>query len=121
MSIKGDNNCFEEIMFAGALLKYGIIFKNEGFYEEKEVRLIHGFDEIAAEPDMFEYRVTQDDLISFVEIPIDVKNCYPSIKEVILGPNCKVNSKSMRHFLEQKLSTKAIGIEIKKSRSSYRL
>lgn len=112
-----DNNCVEEIMFVDALLKYGTIFKNETFDEEKEVRLIHGFDEIAAESDMFEYRVTQDDLISFVEIPIDVKNCYPLIKEVILGPNCKVNSKSLGHFLEQKLSTE---IKIKKSRSSYR-
>jgi hypothetical protein len=82
---KGDNNCFEEIMFAGALLRYGMIFKNETFSEEKEVRLIHGFDEIAAEPDIFEYRVMQDDLISFVEIPIDIENDYPPIKEIILA------------------------------------
>ncbi len=115
-----DNNYFEEIMFSSALLKYGMIFKNEAFSEEKEVRLIHGFDGIAAEPDIFEYRVTEDDLISFVEIPIDIENNYPPIKEIILGPNCKVNSKSLRHFLEQKLSTKSIGIEIKESRSSYR-
>lgn len=44
-----------------------MVFKNETFSEEKEIRLIHGFDKIATEPDMFEYRVTQDDLISFVE------------------------------------------------------
>ena len=117
---KGDNNFFGEIMFAGALLKYGMIFKNETFSEEKEVRLIHGYDKIAAEPDMFEYRVTQDDLISFVEIPIDVENEYPPIKEIILGPNCKVNSNSLRHFLEQKLAPNSSGIEIKESRSSYR-
>lgn len=117
---KGNNNYFEEITFVGALLKYGMIFKNETFSEEKEVRLIHGFDEIAAEPDIFEYRVTQDDLISFVEIPIDVENDYPPIKEIILGPNCKVNSNDLRYFLEQKLSTNPIGIDIKKSRSSYR-
>ncbi len=117
---KGDANCFEEIMFTGDLLKYGMIFKNETFFEEKEVRLIHGFDEIAAEPDIFEYRVTQDDLISFVEIPIDVENSYPPIKEIILGPNCKVNPKCLRNFLEQKLSPKSIRIEINKSRSSYR-
>ena len=107
-------------MLASALLKYGMIFKNETFSEEKEVRLIHGFDKTAAGPDMFEYRVTQDDLISFMEIPIDVESDYPPIKEVILGPNCKVNSKNRRHFLEQKLSAKSIGIEIKKSMSSYR-
>ena len=117
---KEDNIHFEEIMFAGVLLKYGIIFKNETFSEEKEVRLIHGFDKIAAEPDIFEYRVTLDDLISFIEIPINIENDYTPIKEVILGPNCKANSESMRHFLEQKLSSKSIGIEIKRSRSSYR-
>ena len=117
---KGDNNYLEEIMFAGALLKYGMIFKNETFSEEKEVRLIHGFDEVAAEPDMFEYRVTQDDLISFVEIPIDVENGYSPIKEIILGPNCKVNSNCLRHFLELNLAPKSIEIEIKESRSSYR-
>jgi hypothetical protein len=55
-----------------------------------------------------------------VEIPIDIENDYPPIKEIILGPNCKVNSKSLRHFLKQKLFTKSIGIEVKESRSSYR-
>lgn len=117
---KGDNNYFHEIELASVLLKYGMIFKNETFSEEKEVRLIHGFDKIAAEPDMFEYRVTQDDLISFVEIPIDIESDYTPIKEIILGPNCKVNSKNLRHFLGQKLPAKAIEIEIKKSMSSYR-
>lgn len=117
---KGNNNYFEEIMLASALLRYGMTFKNETFSEEKEVRLIHGFDKIAAEPDMFEYRVKQDDLISFVEIPLDVESNYLPIKEVILGPNCKVNPKNMEHFLGQKLSAKAIDIEIKKSMSSYR-
>ncbi len=34
---KRDNNYFEEIMFAGALLKYGMIFKNETFSEEKRL------------------------------------------------------------------------------------
>jgi len=117
---KGGNHCLDEIMFISALLKYGMIFKNETFSEEKEVRLIHGFDEIAAEPDIFEYRVTQDDLISFVEIPIDIKNNHPPIKEIFLGPNCKVNSGNLRHFLEQKSVISSSEIEIKKSKSSYR-
>ena len=34
---KRENNYFEEIMFAGALLKYGMIFKNETFSEEKRL------------------------------------------------------------------------------------
>lgn len=117
---KGDKICLEEIMLASALLKYGLIFKNETFSEEKEVRLIHGFDQMAAEPDVFGYRVTEDDLISFVEVPINVKNDYPPIKEIILGPNCKVNPSSLRHFLGQELSGSLSWINIRKSESSYR-
>lgn len=117
---KGDKICLEEIMLASALLKYGMIFKNETFSEEKEVRLIHGFDQVGAEPDVFEYRVTEDDLISFVEVPINVKNDYPPIKEIILGPNCKVNPNSLRHFLGQELSGSLSWIDIRKSESSYR-
>lgn len=117
---KGNKNYFQEIMLASALLKYGTIFKNETFSEEKEVRLVHGFDRIAAEPDIFEYRVTQDDLISFVELPIDIKNDYLPIKEIVLGPNCKVNPDSLRHFLEQKLFYNSIEIKIEKSKASYR-
>lgn len=115
---KGSNKYFQEIEFVGILLKYGLTFKNESFSEEKEVRLIHGFDKIAAEPDMFEYRVTQDDLISFVEIPLDIKNDYPPIREIILGPDCKVYPKTLRLFLEQNMYTGPI--EIKRSKSSYR-
>lgn len=117
---KGNKNYFQEIVLASVLLKYRVIFKNETFSEEKEVRLVHGFDRIAAEPDIFEYRVTQDDLISFVELPIDIKTDYPPIKEIILGPNCKVNSGSLRLFLEQNLPHTSSEIKIEKSKSSYR-
>lgn len=117
---KEDKNSLGEIISIGAFLKYGMIFKNETFSEEKEVRLIHGFDEIAAEPDVFEYRVTEDDLISFVEVPINVKNNCPPIKKIILGPNCKVNPNTLRHFLGQQLINNSYGIEIEKSKSSYR-
>ncbi|WP_269670951.1 hypothetical protein [Paenibacillus sp. 481] len=41
-------------------------FENAGFSEEQEVRIIHGIDELIAEPVVFEYRVTEDDLISFI-------------------------------------------------------
>ncbi|MFY9410850.1 MAG: DUF2971 domain-containing protein [Methanosarcina flavescens] len=117
---KGNKNYFQEIVLASVLLKYRVIFKNETFSEEKEVRLVHGFDRIAAEPDIFEYRVTQDDLISFVELPIDIKTDYPPIKEIILGPNCKVNPGSLRLFLEQNLPHTSSEIKIEKSKSSYR-
>lgn len=117
---KGDTIYFEEVMLASALLKYGMIFKNETFYEEKEVRFIYGFNEIAAEPDIFEYRVTEDDLISFVEIPIDIKNNCPPIQEIILGPSCKVNPNNLRCFLEHKFSGNSSRIDIRKSKASYR-
>ncbi|KXS42774.1 MAG: hypothetical protein AWU59_1465 [Methanolobus sp. T82-4] len=117
---RGATRSLDETILVSALLKFGMKFKNETFSEEKEVRLIHGFDEIVAEPDIFEHRVTSDDLISFVEIPIDLESDYLPIKEIILGPNCKVNPKSIHHFLERNLFVKSIGIDIKKSSSSYR-
>ncbi len=107
-------------LFAGALLKYGMTFKNESFSEEKEVRVIHGYDQVAAESDMFEYRVTENDLISFIEIPLDIKNDYRPIKKVVLGPKCQVSPKSLEHFLYQNLGVNSIDIDIRKSNSSYR-
>ncbi len=117
---KGNKKYIDEMFHAGIILKYGMIFKNETFLEEKEVRIIHGYDQMAAEPDIFEYRVTQDDLISFVEIPINLKNKGRPIEEIVIGPKCKASFKSITHFLEQNLGVHSIGIEIKKSISSYR-
>jgi len=101
------------------LLDLGIQFKNPTFSEENEVRIVHGFPELAAEPDSFSYRFTDDNLISYVEIPLTHKKYYPVINEIILGPKCKIDLNQFKRFLGERIGLGLHKIEIKHSNCSF--
>lgn len=108
----------KSINVVSQVLRYGMTFKNAGFSEEQEVRIIHGYDEVFAEPDVFKYRATEDDLISFIEIPLNPKHEIHPIKEVIIGPKCKAEIEDLKEFLSKYLYVSEV--EIIKSKCTYR-
>lgn len=114
------NSNFEglsSIVLIQQIIEYGLIFKNQSFREEKEIRLIHGFGELAAESDSLKYRPTEDDLISYMEIPLELDNGFSPIAEIVLGPKNKADESDVRDFL---LSSFSNVVRIKRSVCSYR-
>ena len=110
---------FSLILYCSGLVGLGIRIKHNSFKEEKEVRLIHGYEEIAAQSDIFEYYFTNDTLKTFIEIPLDIqKNSDNIINEIVLGPKCKVDPDLLGGFLDVNgfFSSK---ITIRKSCSTY--
>lgn len=102
-----------------SIYELGLKFKNPSFKEENEVRIVHGNHKMAAEVDMFSYRFTNDDMISFVQIPLDLAQEMPIIQEVILGPKSKITEKEIKLFLIKKLAYSDI-IKVSKSKCSYK-
>ncbi|MCF2719568.1 DUF2971 domain-containing protein [Paenibacillus sp. 203] len=100
------------------ILRYGMTFKSTGFSEEQEVRIIYGYDEVFAEPDVFKYRATEDDLISFIEIPLNPKHEVHPIAEVIMGPKCKADIEGVKGLLSKYLYVHRV--ELIKSKCTYR-
>jgi hypothetical protein len=116
---KTQKDLFELLPSISELYKYGINFKNPAFVEERELRIIHGYPEVAAEPDIFQFRFTNDNLISYIEIPINLENNSPMISEIIIGPKSRVKEDELKMFLGQNIP-KSGDIKISKSKSSYR-
>ena len=114
------SNSFTAIVVASAILGLGMKFKHYSFSEENEVRLIHGHGKVAAEPDIFEYRFTNNDIISYVEIPtnLSLDNVFP-INEIIIGPKCKVSIEEIKSFLLYK-NYNPLNVKVKKSVATYR-
>ena len=120
---KSNINGINGLLLTAPILEMGIKFKHNSFCEEQEVRLIHGNNELAAEPDMFNYRFTEDDLISYIEIPLSSKkinNQEKAINEIIIGPKCKITSKELKEYLIYSGNTSSLEVDIKHSNSSYR-
>lgn len=115
-----NNNSMNYLSLIGELFKLGQIFKDSSFEYEREIRLIHGNSEMAAEPDMLKYRPTEDSIISYLEIPLDLKNIdKKAISEVIIGPKCKVTQEKLRYFCLNYLELFDFDFKIKKSKSTY--
>lgn len=108
----------KSINVVSQILRYGMTFKSAGFLEEQEVRIIHGYDEVFAEPDVFKYRATEDDLISFVELPLNPRHEIHPIVEVIIGPKCKAQIEDVKGFLSKYLYVHKV--KIIKSKCTYR-
>ena len=105
------------------LLSMGLKFKNNSFSEENEIRLIHGNSEVAAEPDMFKFRFTDDNIISYIEIPLyssEVDSNVRAIKEVIIGPKSKITIKELESYFHYAGKSASHGVVVSKSKSSYR-
>jgi hypothetical protein len=116
-----------DIFVAMELLKLGVIFKNEGFYQEHEVRIIKTFEGLASAieyfgymPDTmnpFQYKASNNDLKSFIELPLNSENIdIPAIKKVIIGPKCRVNEQDIKEFVQKYFGYK---IKVTKSKISY--
>lgn len=106
-------------VFIQYIADYGIVFKHFSFTEEQEVRLIHGHGEMPAETNSLQYRASADNLISFVDIPLQYPYEVPVINEIILGPKCKAEINDVREFVQQKFGIEN-NIVVKRSSSSYR-
>ncbi len=114
------DNGFSGMLLTSLLLDLGIEFKNSCFEEEEEVRLVHGYNKLAAEPDMFKYRFTDDDMITYIDIPlffegVDIK----AISEIIIGPKCKITIKDLEQYLGYQGDYRSIEINVLKSSASY--
>lgn len=112
-------NLFKGYHICKELVNFGIMFKHESFYEESEIRLIHGYGNLAAESDMFNYSFSRDNLRTYIEIPLDLKIIDNSvICEIILGPKCRINKDVLSNFLMINgfIST---NINIRRSYSTY--
>ncbi|HBB29910.1 MAG TPA: hypothetical protein DC000_11840 [Clostridiales bacterium] len=113
-------NNMNYLSLVGKIFKLGQIFKNSSFEYEKEIRLIHGNSEMAAEPDMFKYRATEDNIVSYLEVPLDIKNVdKKAINEVIIGPKCKITQENLRYFCFNYYELFDVDFKIKKSKSTY--
>ena len=108
-----------ELEMLSHIIKYGQAFKHESFKEEKEIRIIHGYSDLLAEPDMFKYRVARDDLLSYIEFSLNVNN-EDSITEIIIGPRCKATENEIRPFLMKNGFRNVSKIVIRQSECSYR-
>ena len=115
------------------------IFKNIAFEEEKEWRLIlnnhvsnynytiGGIDEeFLDEVDYangfkrkpLQFRAVADNLVAYIDMNFEkIKETF--IKQICLGPKCKINEMDMRIFLE-KYGYSESNIEIIKSKATYR-
>lgn len=94
------DNFFALAKIGEELFKMGIMFKNPAFNEEKEMRIVHGYPGLAAEPDMFKYKFTANNIISFIEIPIDNKDHFPIINEIVIGPRSNASIYDVKNFME---------------------
>lgn len=104
---------------ASSLILSAATFKNKGFAEEKESRIILSKNEFSP-PSNISYRPRRDILVPYVEIPIDL-NC---IKSIMIGPikNQDMSYFSMSEFVstiesEWKLESGNIEYEITVSKS----
>jgi hypothetical protein len=119
-----------DIVLASELVQLGVKFKHYTFEEEKEVRVIQIFDKLALETDAFKYltpetnpfkyKGTDDDLTSYVELPLKPldppETTPPSIKEIIIGPKCKADEADVNDFVKSQFG---YTIKVKRSKSSY--
>ncbi len=106
---------------AFTLVDYAMIFKNPGFKEEKEWRIVHTplesyevpFDKISE----LKFRVNTNRILTYYAY--NFQNDFNSnlITEIILGPKCKMTEHDVRQFLNRNDLKKT---KIKISKSSYR-
>lgn len=71
-------------------------------------------------PNGMEFMVKSGRIIPYLDLKFDVDKSNLPIEKVIIGPNCKVNILDIYHLL-QFYGFDADEIEIKKSKSSYRI
>lgn len=107
-------------------------YKNPAFFEEREVRIVRlvvkdfekdfyvdvgGNSELKTiSPLEIKIRERAGEKITYIELPIDIPG-YQIIKEVILGPKCKIDHEEV----VEKLKTVGLSeVEIKKSTITYR-
>lgn len=107
------------IVLIQQIIEYGLFFKHYSFREEKEIRLIHGFGEVSAESESIKYRSTEDNLISYMEIPLNIENEFPPIREIVLGPKNKADERDVKNFYQRIFGIQR-EIKITRSMSSYR-
>lgn len=115
--LKFAKNSLLLFLVANKFYELGIKFKNPTFSEEKEIRIVHGYPGVAAEPDMFKYNFTENNLVSFVELPIDLKDFFPSINEITLGPRSHASLYDIKHYMENTFSFQS-GLKYYKSKCS---
>ncbi|OSY87238.1 hypothetical protein WH52_12305 [Tenacibaculum holothuriorum] len=96
--------------------------KNPAFIEEEEVRIVYtphfsinqdNYTATNNSLDPIKFRMTGNKLTSYFEFPIKSN----SIKEVVLGPKCEINSSELKTLLNIETLNH---VEINQSKASYR-
>lgn len=116
------------IIAASRLNHFAMFSKSQAFIEEDEVRMIHtprfgknyetGEISVIGHISPLKHRVSGDIITSYFEYDFSETNFFkPPIKEIILGPKCKVSN----YDLELLLSTAELSnVIINRSSASYR-
>lgn len=109
------------LTLASGFFELGQIFKDSSFAEEREIRIIHGNSERAAEHDILKYRVTENSIRSYLEIPLasNVTN-VKAIKEIVIGPKCIASEFNLKEFCIRHYELFDSKYILKRSLSSYR-
>jgi hypothetical protein len=107
------------IVMVRDIVEYGLIFKHHSFIEEDEFRLIHGFGKLTIESENIKFRPLDNNLVSYVEIPLDIESEYYPIKEVVVGPKNISDIRDIKDFVERKFGINR-EVKVTRSVSSYR-
>lgn len=120
-------NSTENIMLsldlAFSLVNWALIFKNASFKEEREWRIIHTptdndhYDENLDNLSKLQFRTSTGKIITYYSYNFLRKFNSNLIKEVVIGPKCKMRPEEVRQFLDYNTLRKT---KITISKSTYR-
>ncbi|WP_343290721.1 DUF2971 domain-containing protein [Turicibacter bilis] len=107
-----------DLNLLNTLFNYEILFKNESFQSESEVRIVYTHNLDRPIPNRLEqgfYVNGKSDIVSYCELPLDFDGC---ISKLIIGPKCPLTkeSKDFRDFLK---FNSLENIEVIKSKIPY--
>jgi hypothetical protein len=116
-----DDNIMLSLDLAFSLVNWALVFKNGSFKEEKEYRIIHtptdSYEEELNELSDLQFRLGQDRIITYYSYCFGKGFNSELIKEIVLGPKCKMTEEEVNQFLTHNGLNKT---KIQISKSTYR-
>lgn len=103
---KDSENYMLSLNLAFSLVQWALIFKNMSFKEEKEWRIIHTptdndqYDESLENLSKLQFRASMGRIITYYSYNFLEKFNSKLIKEIVIGPKCKMRVEEMRQFLD---------------------
>ncbi len=117
-----DKKIYASMDLAFTLVDWSMIFKNPGFNEEKEWRIVHtplghSYDVPLDRLSELKFRLNRGRILTYFDYHFGDDFNSNLIKEIVLGPRCKMTEHEVRQFLT---SNGLINTRITVSKSSYR-